>query len=77
MFEKEVLILTQNLELLNFGISSGKITLKNKLSAKLPAVPKDQYITYCQIVGNIDEEQDSIITLFYLIKKQKKTGPKG
>lgn len=26
---------------------------------------------HCRIVGNIDEEQDSTVTLFYLIKKRK------
>jgi len=35
-------------------------------------VPKDQYIHHCQIVGSIDEEQDSTVTVFYLIKKKKK-----
>jgi hypothetical protein len=35
-------------------------------------VSKDQYVHHCQIVGSIDEEQDSTIAFFYLIKKRKK-----
>lgn len=47
--------------------------MKNKkISAALPEIPKDQYIQHCQIVGSIDEEQDSVIAMFYLIKKRKK-----
>lgn len=47
--------------------------MKNKkMSAALPAIPEDQYIEHCQIVGSIDEEQDSVVAMFYLIKKKKK-----
>ncbi len=73
--EKEVLVLTRSLELHHYTIQNGKIKFRNKkLSACLPDVPKDQYIHHCQIVGSIDEEQDSIVTLFYLIKKVKTSG---
>jgi hypothetical protein len=51
-------------------IHSGKLKLKGKkINAGLAKIPKDQYIHHCQIVGSIDEEQDSTITLFYVIKK--------
>lgn len=67
-----MLILTKSLELHHYTIQNGKIKLKNKkISASLPEVPKDQYIHHCQIVGSIDEEQDTVVTLFYLIKKVK------
>lgn len=70
--EKEVLVLTRSLELHHYIIQNGKIKLKNKkISASLPEIPKDQYIHHSQIVGSIDEEQDTTITLFYVIKKRK------
>jgi hypothetical protein len=71
--EKEVLILTRDLMIHHYTIQNGKIKRKNnKMSAAFPEVPKDQYIHHCQIVGSIDEEQDSTVALFYLIKKKKK-----
>jgi len=71
--EKEVLLLTRDLMIHHYTIQSGKIRQKNKkISAAFPEVPKDQYIHHCQIVGSIDEEQDSTVALFYLIKKKKK-----
>jgi len=61
------------LEIHHFTIQSGKMRMKNKkMSAALPAIPEDQYIEHCQIVGSIDEEQDSVVAMFYLIKKKKK-----
>lgn len=57
----------------HYSIQNGKIRTKNKkIKASFPEVPKDQYIHHCQIVGSIDEEQDSTVALFYLIKKKKK-----
>ncbi len=45
--------------------------MKNKaIKADLPALPEDLVIEHCQLVGSIDEEQDSLVTLFYLIKKK-------
>ena len=35
----------------------------------MPKLEKGEYVHHCQIVGSIDEEQDSIITIFYLIKR--------
>ena len=73
--EKEVLILTKQFELHHYTIQNGKIKNKNKkISACLAELPADQYIEHCQIVGSIDEEQDSIVTMFYLVKKSVGTG---
>lgn len=70
--EREVLILTRELELHHYSVQGGKLREKNKkISAALPKLPNDQVIQHCQIVGSIDEEQDSIVALFYLIKKKK------
>ena len=66
-------MLTRDLEIHHYTIQSGKLKKKNqKMSAAFPEIPKDQYIHHCQIVGSIDEEQDSTVALFYLIKKKKK-----
>lgn len=72
LFEKEVLLVTRNLELHHYCIQSGTIKLKAKIPSGIPDVPKDQYIHTCQVVGSIDEEQDSTVAMFYLIKKIKK-----
>lgn len=54
--EKEVLLLTRDLEIHHYTIQSGKLKKKNqKISAAFPEIPKDQYIHHCQIVGSIDE----------------------
>ena len=55
----------------HYTIQNGSIKLKNKkINADLPKLPSDQYIHHCQILGSIDEEQDSPVTLFYLVKKK-------
>ena len=75
--EKEVLVLTRELELHHQIIQNSKIRMKNKaIKADLPALPDDLHIEHCQLVGSIDEEQDSLVTLFYLIKKKPITNGK-
>jgi hypothetical protein len=62
--------MTRQFELHHYTIQNGKIKLKNKkILACLPELPEGQHVHHCQIVGSIDEEQDSIITMFYLVKK--------
>ena len=72
LYEREVLIVTSTMELHHYVIQNRNIKFKSKIPAGIPHIPPDQYIQTCQIVGSIDEEQDSSVVMFYLIKKKKK-----
>ena len=62
--------MTKQFELHHYTIQNGKLKIKNKkIDFILPKLEKGEYIHHCQIVGSIDEEQDSIITIFYLVKR--------
>lgn len=64
--------MTKQFELHHYTIQNGRIKVKNrKINAQFAELPSDQFVQHCQIVGSIDEEQDSIITIFYLVKKKK------